>query len=402
MTTNTISYPSIIRQFCTLLLLVAVISSCNKTEYETLKRPYNTIEGFSIAGYHALDSINGVISEDEIKVYWSAEAARPATIKPTIALSPGATISPASGQAVPFSESTVYTVTAEDGTAKEYKLKPVVNTAIPVLTALDNFVAWQWATIDQLKINGEYFLNSGGAANIRAYAQRLRDGYEFDLEVDKEKTIGTQLVLDLPKFTAEQDTGLHRIYVKVGDFPSNSLDTYIGLPVLSNISTSLTLKEAGKTFYVGDTLTLTINLSPKIDMDQFTKYFSKNNLNNIQFNYGFNTTPTATPYYSSANYTSSGIIMEGNQLKVPFVYGTTLPERWEPLFTGGTYINKISVYFTYDYSYYGASYKQIRETSSLPIPGTIFAGPILGPHFNNEWTVYADETTRKKTILAKR
>ncbi|HRE51650.1 MAG TPA: hypothetical protein PK339_09520 [Flavitalea sp.] len=386
------------------LLMIVTTLCCTKTKYEKLKRPYDAIEHFSIAGYGDLDSIDAVISGNEIKLYWSAEAERPATIKPSIAVSPGASISPASGEAVAFSETTAYTVTAEDGTKKEYKLKPIVNEAIPILAAFDNPIAWQWATSDQLKINGEYFLNGGGVGNVKAFARRLRDGYEFDLPIDQEKTIQTQLIVDLPKFTADLDTGLHRIYLKVGDFPSNSLEVYIGQPVLSNVATSLTLKEAGQTIYLDDTLTLTFNLGPKIDLDQFKKYFSKDNIgveNSVQFNFGYNTEPEGT-HYSAVHYDSSGVILEDNQLKIPFGLGNGRPEYALPNFEGGTYINEILIQFNYDYSYYGANYAKATDfTAIYIISGTTTTGGPLGSSYR-DFTKYADEDTRKRTILAMR
>ncbi|SEK76667.1 DUF5018 domain-containing protein [Parapedobacter koreensis] len=368
---------------CSLLLLFAV-SSCKKTNYEQLKRPYNSIERFSLGGYNELDSINGVISGDEIKVYWSADAERPATIRPNITLSEGAAVSPASGEAVAFSENTVYTVTAEDGTTKEYTLKPIFNEAIPVLSAFDDITSWSWATIDQLKINGEYFLTNNGIADIRIHAQRLRDGYEFDLDMDEELTTGTQLIVDLPKFTTELDSGMHRIWVQVGDFPSNSLDIFIAQPILSNIATSFTLKEAGQTVYLGDTLTLTVNLNPKIDIDQFRKYFTKDNLYRLSVNLLHETINRSI----GADFTGTAVI-EGNQIKIPFEAQANNPFIAEAA-RDGYYINRVQPEFIYQVGeyFYGTTTYDTNSGYSNTMRQR-----------SDALAQYTDLDTRKKTVL---
>lgn len=386
---------------CLLLLLTAL--SCSKTNYEQLKRPYNDITHFAIGGYNQLDSIRAVIVDNEIRLYWSAEAERPAKVTPSIVVSPGATISPASDEEVSFAESTVYTVTAEDGTAREYKLVPLINEAIPLLSALDNFGVWQWGTIHPLKINGEYFLNSGGAGNVRAYAQRLRDGYEFDLEVVEDQTIQTQLAVELPKFTTEQDTGMHRIYVKVGDFPSNSLDVYVGLPVLSNVITSFTLEEAGQPIYLGDMLTITLNLGHKIDMDQFKRYFNSNNFEGLQFNMSDINSQGSSAVTSLRGL--SDITLEDNKITA------RIDDTSATLSDGTLYPSEIYVHFTYDYSYYGGSpdnwtyerYKTLRDSGTLPLePGSLFSGPTIGPYYNDMRKNFANEATKRATVLMKR
>jgi len=108
--------------------------SCQKTNYDQLKRPYTDVLSFKIASeYKGIDSLNAVISGDSISIYWDPATPLPNTITPSIQVAAGATILPASGQAVPFNNKTVFTVTAEDGTTKTYRLAPQTNHPVPVI-----------------------------------------------------------------------------------------------------------------------------------------------------------------------------------------------------------------------------------------------------------------------------
>lgn len=260
-----------------LIGITSLFTACKKTEYEQIKRPYNNIERFSLAAYGNLDSVNAVISGDTVYIYWNGETAPPATITPVISISAGASIMPASGTAVTFKDTTTYTVTAEDGSIRKYKIKPVFNVAVPRLTSLVAPNRWVWEANFPLLIDGQYFFSAGNAADIKVYAQRLRDGFEFNLTVNQTLTTATQLNLNLPKMTAELDSGLHRIWVQVGAFPSNYLDVWIKQPLLENVITSARLKEAGGPVYLGDTLTVvyTHTLSSN---ELFNKYFKKENI----------------------------------------------------------------------------------------------------------------------------
>lgn len=284
MTTNNIYSPRTARLLYGLLIFVAAFTSCKKTEYEQTKRPYNTMAYFTIGGYADLDSINAVITDNEITLYWSADSVLPKKIKPRILVSEGATVSPASGEEVSFSESTVYTVTAEDGTERQYTLKPVQHEAIPVLAGFADESHWgglgpdwQYGKGKKLKINGQYFLHYNDASGIRVYAQRMRDGFEFDLEVDPAETSTTQVAVDLPKLTAELDTGMHRIYVQVGDYPSNSLEVWVAPPSLIDVA-KITLREAGQTIYIGDKMHFDVEIDEtKMEPELFEKYYNNEN-----------------------------------------------------------------------------------------------------------------------------
>ncbi|HTG57197.1 MAG TPA: hypothetical protein VL943_13055 [Niabella sp.] len=283
-------------------LLSWLLLACTKTEQEQIKRPYNSIERFSMPGYGDLDSISAVLKSDTILVYWNAESAPPATIRPQIDIATAASIIPASGAEVAFDHSTVYTVTAEDGTARKYILKPVFNKAIPRLLQITAPFQWTWEGNFNLTINGLYLFTNGGVSGIKVYAQRLRDGYEFNLPLNNDLTTSTQINLKLPRLTADLDSGLHRIWLQVGDLPSNYLDVWISQPWIDRVVTSVRLKEAGGPVYLGDTLTLVYNHT-LANNELFNKYFKKENilLNNLGCFKTFNQYINDAPIVSFTN-----------------------------------------------------------------------------------------------------
>lgn len=255
-------------------------SSCTKTEYEQLKRPYADIERFAVAGYGTLDSIPAVISNDTIFVYWNPKAAQPGKVKPVIAISKGAVISPASGEEVDFSDQTVYTVTGEDGTTRQYRLKPVLNIAIPALFSATT--ARTWSATGPIVINGEYFLSTGNKQDVRVYAQRIRDGLEFDLTVDTATLTSTSINAYLPEFTSDLDTGAHRIYIKVGNFASNVAPIWLSQPPLTEIVETKRINRIGN-LKLGEEFE--IAFTPKENWKvAFEKYYAAANF--ISYNIG--------------------------------------------------------------------------------------------------------------------
>ncbi|MFY0254413.1 hypothetical protein ACDQ55_10715 [Chitinophaga sp. 30R24] len=238
---------------CTFFLL----QSCTKTAQEYEKRPYNNIETFVLMGY-AGDSINATINNGNIIVYWAAEANMPATIKPNIVVSPHATISPASGAEVAFNTETVYTVTAEDGSKQTYRLKPVINRAVPKISMISPN-SLHWISSTQITVTGEYFL-SGDTAAVHVYAQRLSDGFEFDLPIDYTKLTMTNITANLPDYTDILDTGVHKIRVKIGDRVSDEKMVNIRMPDISFSGLMhFSFEEAGQRLFAGDSVTLKIS-----------------------------------------------------------------------------------------------------------------------------------------------
>jgi hypothetical protein len=272
------------KRFSTIILAISLYTiyiapGCKKTTYEQQKMPYNNIESFVVMGY-AGDSINASIKSDEIIIYWAAEAPLPATIKPTFVVSAGATVSPASGTEVAFNSTTAFTVTAEDGTEKTYKLKPAINKAIPRISAISPG-DMLWLSSPQLTVSGEYFL-TGSARDVKVYAERMRDGFEFDLTVDQSKLTMTNISATLPVYTDIMDTGLHKIRVKIGDRVSDEKQVRVRFPDIQGTNmVQLTFEEAGRTLAAGDSMTLKIwdnynGAVTKWYMKKFTKLVMEN------------------------------------------------------------------------------------------------------------------------------
>ncbi|MGE9313636.1 hypothetical protein ACLOAU_18435 [Niabella sp. CJ426] len=259
------------------IVLLGGLSACTKTEYEQLKRPYAEIERFTIGGYGDLDSIPGVIHGDSILIYWNAKNTPPATVKPSIILSGGATIAPASGAEVPFGEATTYTVTAEDGSVRKFILKPVFNGAVPTVITMTSVRTWSATT--PIAITGEYFLTTGNAKDIKLYAQRVRDGFEFDIPFDTAAVTATRINAYLPQFTSELDTGAHRIYVKVGDFSSNVAPIWLSQPILSEIIKTVDISNRGS-ISLGDEVEFTFTPKPEWKL-AFERYYRKENFGSL-------------------------------------------------------------------------------------------------------------------------
>lgn len=384
-----------------LLFLATAFSACKKTEYEQLMRPYNNIERFTISGYGELDSIGAVVAGDSIKVYWSGDTELPQKIRPSVKVSAGAAISPASGEEVAFSESTVYTVTAEDGTVRKYVLKPVVSKAIPVLAGFVNELNWnysgpdwQWGNGKKLKINGQYFLHYNDASSVKVYAQRLRDGYEFDLPVDPEQTTSTQVALDLPKLTAELDSGMHRIWVKVGDFPSNGLDVWIAQPQIADITKSVTLREAGQPIYIGDSLHFTLEVDEtRMEPELFEKYFNGSNYLYYQARASFLVNDPYAVYSgdnSSQTPDEQRARVNGKQITIPVT-----EDLWGK-FVGVHEYSSGSVYLKSELFLYSVTFEfnikaYPHESIGQPIRNRVSVAAI-----------YADLETRRKTTFKRR
>ena len=249
------------KQFSKVVLMLGacawtLLQSCSKTEYEYEKRTYKNIESFVLMGY-AGDSINASVNNGNIIVYWAAETELPKTIKPRIVVSDHATVSPASGTEVPFSSETVYKVTAEDGSVQTYHLKPVINHAVPRISSISPGNL-HWISGTQVTVSGEYFL-TGDTSDVHVYAQRLRDGFEFDLPVDYAKISMTSITANLPAYSDIQDTGLHKIFVKIGNRVSDEKQVMLRIPDISFSGLMrMSFDEAGRQLVAGDSVTLRI------------------------------------------------------------------------------------------------------------------------------------------------
>lgn len=117
------------KPYNSLLLLSALcaflLSSCSK---EYVDFPYNEIESFEVKDANG-NTLSASIVNNEIILYWPPYQEEPGTLTPTIVVSDRASISPASGTAISIKtdEPAQYTVKAQDGTTKTYKLRLQIN-----------------------------------------------------------------------------------------------------------------------------------------------------------------------------------------------------------------------------------------------------------------------------------
>lgn len=273
---------------CIVLVFFAALQSCTKTTYDHEKMPYKSIESFKVKGY-TNDSLNAVVRDGQIMVYWTAEAAVPATIKPVVVVSAGASISPASGVEVAFSDTTTYTVKAEDGSIQVYHLKPVLNVPIPRLYSISPYTI-HLITDPTVTIAGEYFL-SRDTADVKVYAQRISDGYEFDLDIDYSLISNTSVTARIPSTNEKIDTGLYKIWVKIGDRISDSRDVQLRMPLLWRTGvTKVSFKEAGQPVTPGDSVTIQLRDTYSGDVLKWYRYaFTKIQILSVD-SYSFSTT----------------------------------------------------------------------------------------------------------------
>ena len=314
-----------------LLLLLHV--SCDKKEFEYGKEPYNVIESFKIKGYGTIDSIQAVIAGDSILIYWDVAVEQPATITPTIVIPATATLTPASGEAVAFSEETEYTVTAEDGTIRTYRLKPKINQPIPVITKVPTAFEWNPAKTQTIRIAGEYFLEGGDTSAIKVYAQRIRDGFEFGLPLIKQQVTQTNISATIPAFTAEQDSGRHNIFVKIGQVVSPPTEVWLTQPNYSHLMFGkVSLEEDGQPVSPGDILTVNYSLSDNYG-GIIARYYTDQNLKSVTLRLKKGNSGATVPYADMNNVVS----VKDN--KVKFI----VPEE-TPI---GYYIEAVAPQFKY-------------------------------------------------------
>jgi len=244
-----------------LSVVTAIFSSCTKTEYDHQKQPYNDIKVFTITGSYGAP-VKGLVKDDTIMVYWNPDVALPATISPEIVISDKAVISPASGTAVAFKDTTTYTVIAEDGSLKKYHLEIALNVPTPVLKSANNPAVWLSTT--QLTISGEYFLANTDTSQISVYMQRVSDGIEIPLTLVKSRISNYTIVANLPPFSAEQDTGIHRLYVKAGYRIAQSIDVRFVIPPITSTTYTSSFVQDGQALNGGDSLQINYALTDNL------------------------------------------------------------------------------------------------------------------------------------------
>lgn len=190
------------RTGCVVALFLIVFSACKK-EYTDF--PYHNIEQFEVS-VDGKSSIDGVVKGDSIILYWPPFIDMPDSIAPQITISERASILPASGKKVAFSDQTRYTVTAQDGSTKIYHLKRVDNQ--PLL----NFELGRTMVRGGLfLIRGTYFV--ADTAKTRVY---LVDKNKKEIRINPITALTTVNLNSVVPTAAVIDTGSYHIKMITG------------------------------------------------------------------------------------------------------------------------------------------------------------------------------------------
>ncbi|WP_312191964.1 hypothetical protein [Sphingobacterium sp.] len=345
-----------------LLMTGLLMNSCKKTTYEQIKRPYNDLLSFKIASsVDGLDSLNAVIAGDSISIFWDPAQALPTTISPALAVSAGATVSPASGQAVPFSTNTQYTVTAEDGSTKTYRVRPVFNIPIPTITKFSttaSTVAWgqtllnsfqilnapypsgfyYFAGTDQtaemldmyysrgatkvqlpletfvekhkITIDGEYFLTGqGGSDDFRVFIKRLKDG--FEVESDIESVTENKIISAFPKYSSVQDTGAHQLFLQINGRTFEGEKIQISAPGAGYLRGDFKFQELGQPLKLGAEVTLSFD-NIRDDYDgKVVEYYDLKKMQSVEYIFSL----PGSSAIANMNIRAADLTIEGNKIK---------------------------------------------------------------------------------------
>lgn len=203
------------KTFIIMVLLLATLGACKK-QYPSY--PYAELLSFSIKDAKGAPLL-GAVQGNEIVIYWPPEQVVPERINPQLTVSERAVVSPASNASVPFVSGTSFTVTAQDGTTKVYKLKTVLNQAKPyVKDDGDNYgldtrnSKLSIVESQTLAFMGNYFNPIEG--QLKVFLQAA-DGKEVEIPIDRER--------------------FERNLVRLEAIPgTNAVGKYVGIRIQSN------------------------------------------------------------------------------------------------------------------------------------------------------------------------
>lgn len=357
-----------------ILVMLVVLASCSKKEIELEKRPYTDIFNFKIASsILGVDSLSGVVSGATIQIYWDPTMDKPAQISPIIQIAKGATIKPASGEAVPFSDETQYTVTAEDGTKQIYQLKLIMNVPVPnvsLFKTTSNVVAWGHAVnfsflnmtigtkranhvfVDQdqtsdvvkmynslgstnetvsypleavseshrVNIEGEYFISGqGSGGKFRVFIKRLKDGFEIETPI--ETLTENKIVAVFPKYTAELDTGMHQLVFQMNGREFKGPEVKINAPAPAYLKGDFKFHQQGQLLKEGDDIKLSFdNIHDDFD-GSITRFYPLSKLTSVEYIFA----ATAGNNIARGSILRKDLTIEGNTIthKLPLGMITT-------------------------------------------------------------------------------
>lgn len=141
-------------------LLCLVMQACTKEQPDY---PYTDILQFTLQDADG-QPLKGVIENDEIILYWPPHQDKPDSISADIIVAEKASVSPASGSKVAFDAKTSYTVTAQDGSKKIYRLKPVINQPVPFIKQINPSEVLYFGEL--MTISGDFFIPDSNKTRV--------------------------------------------------------------------------------------------------------------------------------------------------------------------------------------------------------------------------------------------
>lgn len=235
--------------FPVILLVVSIfVASCKK---EYLKMPYHAIESFTVTD-SAGTPFKAAIIGDSILLYWPPFKNTPSSITPKITISDGAGISPASGAPVSFSTNTVYTVTAQDGSKKTYKLYPMINLPAPVFeVGSPDFLQIAGYII----IKGQYFVADTNQTHLYLVNAGEKK-FSLPLANDGSFIFNSTAILSQIPADGTIDTGYYKLRMISGKNTVTKGPFYIAVPNIYDVFKGFIFNEEGKTLKAGDQLSI--------------------------------------------------------------------------------------------------------------------------------------------------
>jgi hypothetical protein len=260
--------------FFSIIILGFVFVACKK---ETEKLPYNLIEQFIVTDNEG-SQVKAVVGVDgTILIYWPTFQHIPDSIIPSITVSKNATVQPASGVPIVFSDGFKYRVTAENGNITEYTLKTVVNNPMPEFSLSDTvFLAFD----KKMVLRGKFFIPDTSQTKlflVNAENNETAQVYPFDRIYST--TIETSLPTNLPEsqYFVKLVSGFNTI-VK-GPYRIRTYDNAFA----NQTSYNFTFTEQGQTLTNGQIINFNFTTSGGpiadyfIKLQQLTVYSTGNN-----------------------------------------------------------------------------------------------------------------------------
>lgn len=226
------------KNFYILATLVILLFSCKK-EYPDY--PYADLQQFIIKDAKGND-LKAAIRGQEIILYWPPFQEVPDSISPITVVSERAAISPVSGKKVPFNNATSYTVTAQNGITKQYKLKLALNQLKPELSMVSSALVGT-----SFALSGDFFIPDTARTKVFLIDSEGKDIQLRNIISINQLNIWFYLPeLEAGSYKVKMTSGIHTVMVK-----TELAITYSASPSLDNsfVKYPTALKKAGEYQY---------------------------------------------------------------------------------------------------------------------------------------------------------